>query len=66
MISAVGCHSGQMRNGAAFLMLTLLLVCGTTLSLAAGSKPAEIPDTLEQRLMACEPFFGRLAISPQP
>jgi cytochrome c553 len=47
------------RSGIALLVLTPFLVCGTSSSTAAGPKPAEIPDTLEQRLIACEACHGK-------
>ena len=61
MINAAGRGpiSGSTRTGAALLALVSILLCNPTLSGAAGPKPAEIPDTLEQRLVACEACHGK-------
>jgi len=59
MIYVVGCHPGRIRYGVELPLLTLFLVCGTALAQAAGPKPAEIPDTLEQRLIACQACHGK-------
>src|SRR5215475_14399578 len=46
------------RNGVALLALSSLVVFGTA-SRAAGPKPGEVPDTLEQRLTACAACHGK-------
>jgi mono/diheme cytochrome c family protein len=60
MVDVAGCRPGRMQNGVALRMLALVLSCGPTLSLAASPSPAEIPDTLEQRLTACAACHGKL------
>jgi mono/diheme cytochrome c family protein len=46
------------RNGMALLAVLSLLVFGAA-SRAAGPKPGEVPDTLEQRLAACAACHGK-------
>lgn len=49
---------GRMRRGVVLAALSCLLVLGAA-SRAAGPKPGEVPDTLEQRLTACAACHGK-------
>src|SRR6185295_3663139 len=54
-----GQASTRRRSGIGLLVLMPVLICVSALSPAAGPKPAEVPDTLEQRLIACEACHGK-------